>query len=302
MNSNSISRLLLLGFACCISFKLEAQEIEPRIYANVPKGMNALGVLYGISRGNVISEPTLPLQDFKITSHNIGLAYVRTFAIGTKLSRIQVSLPFAFMSGSLKINGRDTSGARTGFGDTRIRLSMNLIGSPALAAKDFRRFQQNTIVGVSIVVSAPTGLYYDDKRINIGTNRWGFKPEIGISKRFKHVYAEAYSGVWFYTNNNEFLVNKHQEQKPVFSIQGHACYYFKNMMWLGFNGNWFNGGETTVDNTPMGDLKDNWRIGVTWSVPINRAHSLKLMLNTGAFTTSGLDYNQVVLGYQYVFF
>jgi hypothetical protein len=43
---------------------------------------------------------------------------------------------------------------------------------------------------VSLVASIPTGNYYGDKEINIDANRWGFKPEIGVSKRFKHFYAE----------------------------------------------------------------------------------------------------------------
>jgi hypothetical protein len=88
----------------------------------------------------------------------------------------------------------------------------------------------------------------------------------------------------------------------VFSIQAHASYYFKNQMWIGINGNWFNGGETTVDKVPSGDLKDNWRVGATWSVPFAKFHSLKLQFNTGAFTNSGLDYDMVSIGYQYIFF
>jgi hypothetical protein len=49
-------------------------------------------------------------------------------------------------------------------------------------------------------------------------------------------------------------------------------------------------------------LKDNWRVGGVWSVPFAKGHSLKLQLNFGAFTNSGLDYNMVLLAYQYVFF
>ncbi len=109
-------------------------------------------------------------------------------------------------------------------------------------------------------------------------------------------------GVWFYTVNSEYLSNKIQKQKPVFSLQTHASYYFKNQMWVGINGNWFNGGETTVDDVSAGDLKDNWRIGATWSVPFAKGHSLKLQFNVGAFTNTGLDYNMISLSYQYVFF
>ena len=38
------------------------------------------------------------------------------------------------------------------------------------------------IVGASLQVSAPFGQYDNDRLVNIGTNRWSFKPESGISK------------------------------------------------------------------------------------------------------------------------
>ncbi|MEX6689856.1 transporter [Danxiaibacter flavus] len=292
-------------FTCLVCFYCIAgktQDLEPRIYANLPKNMNAVAFVYGYAKGNVVADPSLPIADFKITSHNLGVGYVRTFGIANKLSRVQLSLPYTDMAGQLKINGHDTSGARSGFSDMRVRIGMNLWGSPAMDKKDFRRYQQKTIVGVSLVTSVPIGLYYSDKRINLGSHRWAFKPEVGVSRRFKRFYTEAYAGVWLYTNNNKYLVDKVQEQRPVFSIQGHVCYYFKNQMWVGVNGNWFNGGETTVNGVAAGDLKDNWRVGAIWAVPLAKSHSIKLQLHTGAFTASGLDYNIVAISYQYIFF
>jgi hypothetical protein len=194
--SKAKGSLLWIVCSCCINAK--SQDLDPRIYANLPKGMNAVGVLYGIAKGNVVTDPSLPIADFKITSNYLGAAYVRTFGLANKLSRVQVSLPFAFMSGKLKINGRDTAGARTGFGDMRIRFGMNLLGSPALDKKDFRKYQQKTIVGASLVISVPTGLYYKDKRINIGAHRWAFKPEVGISRRF-NVCTPKHTRVYGFT-------------------------------------------------------------------------------------------------------
>jgi len=291
--------VMSLGFAC---FTTTAQDLEPRAYANVPKGTNVAAVVYAFSHGDVLTDPSLPIKDFKVSAHNIGLGYVHTFALANKLARVQVTAPLIFMSGNLQINGVDTSGVRHGFGDARVRFGINLIGSPALSRKAFGQYQQKMIVGTSLVISVPTGLYYKDKRINLGSHRWALKPEIGVSKRFKRVYAEAYTGVWFYTENNEYLVDKTLKQEPVVSLQVHACYYFKNQMWVGFNGNWFNGGSTLVDDTPTGDLKDNYRIGATWSMPIAKMQSLKLQFHIGAFTNTGYDYNVISLGYQYMFF
>lgn len=278
-----------------------SQDLEPRAYANVPKKLNVAALGYIFMDGNVVTEPSLPISDFKIQSHNVAASYVRTFGLANKLARIQVSVPFTFMDGSALVAGDLLTGSRTGFADTKVRFGVNLLGSPALDKSEFRSFQQKTILGVSLVTSIPTGRYYEDKRVNIGTNRWGVKPEIGISKRFAHVYAEAYGGVWFYTDNNDFL-GKKMEQKPTYSLQAHASYYFKNNMWLGFNTTWFFGGKTIIDGVPEASQIDNWRIGGTFSTPIAKGQSIRFQYHAGAFTNNGLDYYALSAVYQYSFF
>lgn len=290
-----ISLLLLTN---CV----RSQEVEPRAYASVPKNANIFACVYGYSNGNIISDASQPIQNAKLNSHNIGLGYVRTFGLFKKLARIQVTAPITFMHGKGDYFGEYTTISRSGFGDTRIRFGINLTGSPALSAKDFKNYQQKAIFGFSLVTSIPAGQYFEDKLFNIGTNRWGFKPEVGISKRFERVYAEAYTGVWFYTKNKEYLTVKTQEQEPVLSIQAHLSYYLKNHMWFGANFNWFTGGETLVDGMATGTLANNWRMGITYSTPLDTRQSLKFQFHFGAFSHSGFKYNLFSLAYQYAVF
>ncbi|MBS7254640.1 transporter [Flavobacterium branchiicola] len=278
-----------------------SQDLEPRVYANVPKKLNVAAIGYVFMDGNVLTDPSLPISDFKLQSHNLAASYVRTFGLANKLARIQVSLPFSFMDGSAMVNGAMLTGSRTGFADMKVRFGINLLGSPALDKMNFRSFEQKTILGVSLVTSVPTGRYYGDKQVNIGTNRWGIKPEIGISKKFAHVYAEAYGGVWFYTDNNDFL-GKKMEQKPTCSLQAHASYYFKNHMWVGFNTNWFFGGNTIVDGVSQASEIDNWRVGGTFSTPVGKGQSVKFQYHVGAYTNNGLNYYALSAVYQYSFF
>lgn len=297
-----IKRVFLVMSLFFICNQSKAQDLEPRAYANMPKGGNVIVASYGFMKGDVVSEPTLPIKDFLISSNNLGTGYLHTFGLGGKLARVQVAIPFVFMDGHATVNEERITGNRIGFGDMRIRFGVNLLGSPALERKDFGKYQQKTIFGVSFVTSVPTGVYYSDKRVNIGTNRWGFKPEVGVSKRFKHVYAELYSGIWFYTHNDAYLGDNVLKQDPVLNFQGHACYYFKNQMWLGLNGTWFSGGKTEVDDLPAGSVINSSRIGATFSMPLSRSQSIKLQYNTGVFKDLGLNYDSVSLSYQYVFF
>lgn len=289
--------MLLLTNYC-----VRSQEVEPRAYASMPKNGNVFAVVYGYSNGNIISDTSQPIQDAKLNSHNIGLGYLRSFGLFKKLARIQVTVPITFMHGEGDYLGEYRTISRSGIGDMRIRFGINLTGSPALPAKEFSTYQQKVIFGFSFVTSIPTGQYFNDKLFNIGTNRWGFKPELGISKRFERVYAEVYSGVWFYTANKDYLTVKTQKQEPVFSVQTHLSYYLKNHMWFGVNGNWFTGGETLVDGVATGNLANNWRVGATFSSPLDKKQSLKFQYHFGAFPHSGFKYNLAAITYQYAAF
>lgn len=294
-------RKLLFLFFLSSGF-VYSQDLEPRVYANVAKNLNVAAIGYVFMDGNVLTEPSLPIKDFTIHSHNVAVNYIRTFGLSHKLARIQVSLPYTFMDGSqTRTNGDVLTGSRTGFADMKVRFGINLLGSPALDKSEFRSFEQKTILGISLVTSIPTGKYYPDKQVNIGTNRWGFKPEIGVSKRFAHIYAEAYGGIWFYTDNNDFL-GKKLEQKPTYSLQAHASYYFKNNMWIGFNTNWFFGGKTITDGVEDDSQIDNWRVGGTFSTPIAKGQSVKIQYHVGAYTNNGLNYYALSCAYQYSFF
>jgi hypothetical protein len=295
-------KIILTTLICFPFASVFGQDLEPRAYANVPKGINVLAVGYGFNKGNVLSDPALPIEDFKIDTQILGVNYIRSFSFAKKLARVQVSLPMVDMQGRLVLDGEEVTGSRTGLADMRIRFGINLTGSPALDKKEFQRYQQKAIFGVSLVTSVPTGRYYSDKKINIGSNRWAFKPEIGISKRFTHLYAEAYVGAWFYTNNTEYLTNKVLSQKPTTTFQVHASYYFKNQMWVGINTNYYKVGKVEIDGIPPEKLFNDWRIGGTFSAPISKSHSLRLQFHTGLFANLGLNYDSLTLAYQYVFF
>lgn len=285
-----------------ISSIVNGQDLEPRAYANVPIGINVLAVGYGYNTGNVLTDPSLPIEDFVINTHILAVNYIHSFSLSKKLARVQVSLPTANMQGHVTQNGELITGTRTGFADMRIRFGVNLTGSPALDRKNFRQYEQKAIFGVSLVTSVPIGLYYSDKKINLGSNRWGFKPEIGVSKRFKNVYAEAYVGTWFYTNNTNYFGGNELKQKPTMSFQAHASYYFKNQMWFGINTNWYEVGEVAINDVYTGDTQKDWRLGATFSVPLTKSQSLRLQYHTGIYADLGLNYDSLTLAYQYVFF
>ena len=289
--------------AIIFSFSVFAQDLEPRSYSVVPVGLHAAQLSYTFSGGDVVSGLNSPLQNLNINASIIALGYVQTFSLFKKLGRIAVGMPYAFLNGTAKAYGLDTAGSRNGFGDGRIKLGINLIGSPVLAPKDFQKFQEHTVLGVSVVISVPIGQYFSDKLINIGSNRWGIKPEIGVSHREGRLFYEGYAGVWFYTENNQYYNKTTLSQKPLFSFQAHMDYTFKHGKYVALNGGFASGGETSLNAVQRFDDQENWRIGGTFSTPIfNKHQSIKFMINTGVATRAGQNYTAVTLAYQYNWF
>ena len=291
--------IILLLFLQPLSESI-AQEIEPRIYSNAPAGINIAAIYYSLAQGNIFTDPALPLQDFQATTHSATMAYARTMDIFGKLWKLQVVVPYTHLAGDVKLAGKDTSGTKTGFADARFRVAVNLFGSPAIPLKDFKRFKQASILGISLVVNVPSGQYDKTKRVNLGSNRWGFKPEVGFSHRWGQWYLETYAGVWFFTTNSEFLEIYSVKQEEIYSLQWHIIYNFKSGPWISIDGAHVNGGKVSIDEKKLETFQQNWRLGAVFSYPFNIQHSIKLTVQTGLYTRLGSDFDVLSLGYQYI--
>jgi hypothetical protein len=300
-NMRSYTALFLV---CVINFggSIFSQDLNPWVYGNLPIKMNAAAINYTFSTGNVLGDPGAPIQDFNLNTNILAVGYLRTFSFFGKLGRVQVIIPFSFMSGSLKFRGRDTSGSRTGFNDVSLRLGLNIFGSPPLEIQDYRKFRQEKILGASLVITIPVGQYYTEKLINIGSNRWGFRPEIGASIRVGQFYLETYAAVKFSTKNSEYLTNKTLRQSPLYGIQMHINHTFKNYMRLAFSLAYINGGQTSVNDVNNDDYIRHLRTGLTFGMSFSPFHSVSLQLNTSLFTNVSLDYKSVNLTYTYTWF
>src|SRR5262245_53778112 len=154
-------------------------------------------------------------------------------------------------------------------------------------------------MGASLQVSVPLGQYDADRLVNIGTNRWFFKPELGISKAWGPLTLELAAGVTLYTDNRDFLDGKTRAQAPLYSVQGHVIYSLPHGIWVGLDGTYYTGGRTTIDGVEGNDVQKNSRMGVTIALPVDRHHSVKLYASTGASTRTGGDFDTLGILWQY---
>ena len=92
-----------------------------------------------------------------------------------------------------------------GLTDVSATVSVNFIGAPALSFEEYPHYKQGLLVGSSLAFIAPIGQYDATKLVNIGTNRWSFRPQIGVSQALDRLTLEFLGAVNFYTTNSDFF-------------------------------------------------------------------------------------------------
>jgi hypothetical protein len=286
--------------ALLMAAPLAAQELEPRALQNAPVGANLLGVAAGYSHGNLLFEPSLPIEDAQADVASIAVAYFRALDIFGMSGKVGVVVPMATGTWSGTAFGVDTAVTRTGFADPRMTASVNFLGAPALGRSGMRTHRAKTVAGFQLSVQAPLGQYDPALLINLGLNRWSFQPRLGIAQAISsHLIVESYLAATFYTANPDFFGGTELTQEPFVEAQFHAIYNFsKPGLWLAGSIGYGRGARIAIDGVKQESL-ENIRASAVLRVPLARRHGLKLVYINGLTTRLGADYDTFQLGWQY---
>jgi len=276
-----------------------AQDIEPRAYSNAPVGVNFLIAGYAFTRGGVSFDPAVPITNAKIDTSNAVLAYATVLDLWGKSAKFDAIVPYTWLSGTAEVDGQPAQRIVNGVANPSVRLSINLYGAPALTLKEFAGWEQDLIVGVSLRVAAPWSQYDSSRLVNIGTNRWSFKPEIGISKAVGPWTLELAAAATFYTDNDNFYGGKTLSQAPLYAVRGHLIYGFRSGIWASVDGTYFVGARTTVDGELGDNLQQNWRVGGTLAVPVDPANSIKFYASSGVAARTRNNFDLIGIAWQY---
>src|SRR5262245_40969454 len=158
------------------------QELEPRSYSPSPIGTTFVLGGFGRSQGPIVMDPSLDVSnlegDLWVTTTGFG----HVFGLAGRQARILVVAPIASGTIAGEVNGSAQRQPLTGFVDPRFKLSVGLRGAPALTVSEFARApRRRLLIGAGVTVMAPWGQYEPTQLVNLGYNRWGVKPEIGVS-------------------------------------------------------------------------------------------------------------------------
>jgi hypothetical protein len=281
---------------------VRSQQLTPNAYAPSPTGANVAILTDDYSTGDVAIDPSLPVKDLNAKINSVIAGYAHTLGFLGRYTNVAFGVPY--VKGDLNglYLGQYQAVHPKGFGDPQLRVAVNLYGAPALTPRQFAGYHPQTIVGASLIVVAPLGHYDDTKLINIGSNRWSFKPEVGVSRTRGSWTLEADVGAWFFTDNTDFARGKVRSQEPIGAVQLHATYLIKAQMWLSLDGTYYTGGRTTINGQQNYDLQKNSRVGLTLAWPLTRFQALKIAYSRGARTSIGGDFETLGVSYQYLWF
>src|SRR3984957_19255862 len=283
-----VLQLILSITVACSPCRLNSQDLAPRAYFISPLRSNAITLTESFFNGDIDYNGVIPISDATGIYNIPTLSYYHSFEFFGRSANFVASLPYGVG------NFRGTVGTemkvyRSGLLDSVYRVSVNLVGGPAMPIEKFVKWKQKRLLGVSLKVIAPTGQYDPTKLINWGTNRWSFKPELGYSQAWGKWGLDAYSGLWLFTVNPDFWSRnptypgtRSQTQRPIAAFEGHVSYDFKPRLWLSLDGNYWFGGTTSLEGIENSlTQQSNSRMGATVSVPISQRQSLKMSYSNG---------------------
>jgi hypothetical protein len=294
------------GFLLQLFFVLASpclgEDMEPRRWAHLPIDANFIGSAYAYTEADIGFDPVLKIENGQMEMHTWAAKYIRTFALFEKTARVDLLQIYQKGRWTGLLDGVPTTVKRSGWYDTNLRFAINLYGSPPLKVKEYAAYraatEAETIVGAGLSVQLPTGDYMADKLINLGTNRFTFRPQLGIVYSWGDWSLETTGLVALYTDNNEFFNGKKLEQAPLFIIHSHLIYTFHPGVWTGASAGYDYGGQSTVDGASKDDRKQNLYWAFSFGFPVSRRLSVKTAyIGSRTQEATGVDSDTFSLGF-----
>jgi len=296
-----VCSLLFFQLFIFIASPCFAEELEPRRWAHLPINTNFSGAAYAYTKADISFDPVLKIEDGQVDLHTWVAKYIRTFSLFNKSARVD------FLQGYQKgrwtglLDGVPTTVKRSGWTDTFVRFAINLYGAPPLQGQEYAKYRAateiETIVGAGLSLQLPTGDYMDDKLINLGSNRFTFRPQIGVVHTLGKWSLETTAIAAFFTDNDEFFNGHKLEQDPLYSLNGHLIYTLRPGVWISTSAGYDYGGQSTVDGERKDDCKQNinWALGA--GLPLSRHFGAKIAyIGTRSQESTGVDSDSFIVG------
>ena len=297
-----MARFALLLLAWLVPVAAFAQDLEPRRWTHLPVGTNVAGASYLYTRGEVLLDPVLELEDVTVESHTAIVSYVRTFGILGTTGRLDLIVPIQSTRWEGRVSGTPASRDVDGLGDPLVRLSVNFVGSPALSGADYMQYRKtrpvHTIVGAALIGVLPLGEYEKDRLLNLGQNRFIIRPQLGVVHLRGPWSYELTTSVDFFMDNDDFFGGNELAQDSVLAAQGHVVRTLPSDWWVSVGTSYSTGGESAVNGVDKDDERRNLVGGFSVGFPLGGTQGLKFAyLHGETLEDVGTDIDSLLLSW-----
>ncbi|QXF14319.1 transporter [Sphingopyxis terrae] len=264
---------LLMGAApitmLCAAQPAAAVDVDPGDYVALPPGTN-LALVYEqfINRDELNTPGGTLKEDTNLNSAVTLLRYVHYMKIGPFTVDPQVIVPIGSLFDARA--GGQRLGRSTGLGDITPFATIWLVNKPDPA--------HGTYLGVSPILTVPTGTYDHNKAINFGGNRFVYNAQVGLVKGLSRQFSVDLIGdlIWYGDNDKFGPAKQTLSQKMSSQFQAWGRYHLpdgKSSLALGYAGYW--GGKQNVDGLYNGTRTEHQQVRVAAITMLSKSFQIE---------------------------
>ncbi|UYL09910.1 transporter [Bdellovibrio sp. SKB1291214] len=244
-----------------------------RDWQSIPFDTNLLFIYYTYSNNEVSIDPSLPIDGVSVNANVPIIRYARSFAINGKIGGIQLIVPYGFVDA--RITGTNMTTSAQGWGDVNTILFANLFGAPALTRAQFVKWTPEDYLTAAVGITAPTGSYHEDSILNIGKNRWSFKPQLSYGTYLsRRTLLAINANVQIFTDNDGYKNRERLSQDLLYGLELHLSRDINNTIWVAGDGFYAYGGETKIDGAHQNNWQRTLRVGLSAGLKIDSATAM----------------------------
>lgn len=259
-------------------------------YVAAPPGTKLAIFYYRHITANELHSDGSKVSDDANLSANIGIFRGVYF---TKLGPFTIDPQFLVIFGQQDLDGAAFGNAEIsaqGLADLVVLATIWFVNDP----------ESKTWFGFSPFLTIPIGDYDEDRALNLGANRWAFKPEISYAKGFDKWHLDLTAAVEFYEDNDEFM-GATMEQDPIVTLESHLVYKATDTFNIILDYFHHRGGETTVAGIDQDDEKEDHTLGMSFSWWLTPQYQLIIQYRRDLEVENGLQTDMVGMRFLHAF-
>jgi len=273
-----------------------------RSYLNAPQG-HLLMYSYAGTRSNTGGVESLPIPKTETRLQTQSLVYSRIIDVGGRTGGLGVVLPITDLL-SYDTQANVVTARESAIGDPSFTFEMNLFGAPALEREEFKDWTPDDYCGLHFLLGVPWGEYDPNSVVNIGANRFTFRPLLNysITADEGQSWLDFYGSVFFFSDNDEYRGASVLSQRPLANLELHYSSIVYDRLWAGVGLMGAFGGEVWVDDVVVTPEQQTGRLALSAGTPMFKGSTAIFGYNhTFARSAGAADANTFILQLIYLY-